>query len=282
MKRRKSDRECRASEAAERLVDYYGITRPAEIRLVDIAMDRGVFVHSAPLKGMDGFLLRKGSKGIIRVRSGIRLVGQRRFVVAHELGHWELHSDLSQAWVATAEDINDYGGSAAELEANAFASTLLMPPKLFDPMAHDVRLSFQAVAKLAEEFQTTITAAAVRLIEATRRDWYVVFSQGDVIKWFRSSPHGTGQFVKPGARVPEQSLANQTAFADELSPGLREVAASTWFPCLKRASGLELYEQSVVLTEDAYTITLLSLVSRPSLGRRATLAARVDEVGCGR
>lgn len=58
-----------ASLAAEKLIDYYGIRCAADIRLEEIAMDRGVFVHRGPLSGMDGFLLRQGGRGFVRVNA---------------------------------------------------------------------------------------------------------------------------------------------------------------------------------------------------------------------
>lgn len=245
--------------AAERLIDYYGISAPEQIKLEQIAMDRGVFVHKGKLSGMDGFLLRKGSRGFVRVRESITSIGQRRFVIGHELGHWELHAGVSQAWLCTSNDIHDYGGSDVELQANAFSSALLMPPALFQPRC-TVGLSFKVIQKLALEFRTSLMASALRFVHFSNEDCYVVFSQDDKVRWFRRSLRGSEQFIWPGSAINDDSFAYSASFDDEPSPEPAEVPVGAWFPKLKHSTGIELYEQSVVLTEDGLVMSLLILV----------------------
>lgn len=257
MGRSKSDLEFSAALAAENLIDYYGINSPEQIRLEEIAMDRGVFVHSGALSGMDGFLLRKGHRGFVRVRQSIPSVGQRRFVIGHELGHWELHSGISQAWLCTSKDIHDYGGSDVEMEANAFSSALLMPSKLFRPRCTEP-LSFNLIESLANEFRTSLMASALRFVHFSREDCYVVFSSDDKVLWFRASPHGSAQFITPGRRLSDQSLAYSVDFDDEPN-GAEEVPVKAWFPKLG-GDGNEVYEESVMLTEDGLVMTLLIIV----------------------
>lgn len=259
MTRTLNDREFSASIAAEKLIDYYGIRCAADIRLNEIAMDRGVFVHSGPLSGMDGFLLRKGRHGFVRVRESIASVGQRRYVIGHELGHWELHAGISQAWLTTSQDIHDYGGSEVELEANAFSSALLMPTRLFSPRCSQA-FSFQTVKSLADEFRTSLTASTIRFVHFSDEDCYVVFSQADKVKWFRRSPLGSEQFIWPGSDVSDESLAYSVDFEDVPGPELVEVPVGAWFPKLANTQGTELFEQSIMLTEDGLVMSLLVLV----------------------
>lgn len=259
MKRTANDREFSASLAAEKLIDYYGIRQATDIRLEEIAMDRGVFVHRGALSGMDGFLLRKGHRGLVRVRESIASVGQRRYVIGHELGHWELHAGISQAWLCTSQDIHDYGGSEVELEANAFSSSLLMPSRLFQPRCSQA-LSFQAIKSLADEFRTSLMASAIRFVHFSNEDCYVVFSQDDKVKWFRRCPRGSEQFIWPGENLSDESLAYLVEFDDEPTPELTEVPIGAWFPKLSNVQGMELFEQSVMLTEDGLVMSLLVLV----------------------
>ena len=111
----------RAGGAAFKLSREYGFAHPRDIRLEDIAMDRGVLVIVGGISGCEGRLVRKGKKGIIRVSDAIPEVGRQRFAIAHELGHWELH-DSTQWFVCSAADLRDYERSAIETEANTFAS----------------------------------------------------------------------------------------------------------------------------------------------------------------
>jgi len=258
MKKTTADLEFSASLAAERLIDYYGIRSASDIRLEEIAIDRGVFVHRGPLSGMDGFLLRKGNRGFVRVRQSISSLGQRRYVIGHELGHWELHVCVSQAWLCTSQDIHDYGGSTVELEANAFSSALLMPSRLFQPRCNEA-FSFQTVKSLADEFRTSLMASAIRFVQFSNEDCYVVFSQADKVKWFRRSPCGSEQFIWPGTDLSDESLAYNVDFLDE-PLAMTKVPVRAWFPNERNLEGFELFEQSIMLTEDGLVMSLLVLI----------------------
>lgn len=107
-------------------------------------------MRKAKLTGCLARLVRQGKRGIIRTKSGIREDGRRRFAIAHELGHWFLHEKESQVFVCTAEQMRDYKGSPVEVEANLFASELLMPTCLFRPLADNATPSLRrSVACLA-------------------------------------------------------------------------------------------------------------------------------------
>ena len=116
----------RAKAAAFKLSKRYGFLHPAQMTLEDIAWDRGVVIAPGSLDGSEARLVRKGKRGIIRVRAGAGEVGRRRFGIAHELGHWEQHEE-SQWLACSAADLRDYKKSPEEAEANTFAAELLMP-----------------------------------------------------------------------------------------------------------------------------------------------------------
>ena len=90
---------------ATRLWNLYGFETSADLVLEDLALAMGVVVLDGNLQAADAWLVRKGDKGIIRVRNTIPESGRRRFAVAHELGHWSLHKSLSQLLSCTSEDM---------------------------------------------------------------------------------------------------------------------------------------------------------------------------------
>ena len=158
-----------------------------------------------------------------------------------------------------AQDIHDYGGSPVELEANAFSSSLLMPRALFQPQCCQA-LSFHAIKTLAEDFRTSLMASAIRFVQFSNEDCYVVFSENDKVKWFKRSPRGSEMFIWPGAEISDESLAYDVAFGDEPATELTEVPVGAWFPKVADADGIELFEQSVMLTEYGLIMSLLVLV----------------------
>jgi IrrE N-terminal-like domain len=101
---------------------------------------------------------------LIRVKEDILEPGRKRFAIAHDMGHWLLHKNVSQVLACTSEDmVAKYKASAPEIEANYFAAELLMPEKLFAPRIDRASLSVRLIKDLAADFQTTLTATAIRL-----------------------------------------------------------------------------------------------------------------------
>ena len=94
-----------AEGEAEWLWKLYGLTKPDDLILEDIAFARGVIVIEGPLEKMEARLVRSGDKGLIRIRHNISNRGQKRFAIAHELGHWELHKKKSQFFACTSDEI---------------------------------------------------------------------------------------------------------------------------------------------------------------------------------
>lgn len=111
------------------------------------------------------------------------LAGQR-FTLAHELGHILLgHGNSDTEWEvgegAPAEDCR-------EVEANQFASKLLLPKQLFKRDMRGLPTTFAAIGELAGRYDVSLTAAAIRSAHLTdefcaligshtcpRRDWFV-------------------------------------------------------------------------------------------------------------
>jgi Zn-dependent peptidase ImmA (M78 family) len=116
-------------------------------------------------KGLDGSLMRSGRHGIIGYRRDIPEPGRIAFTIAHELGHWELHPNHSQAIACTAGDIAAYKGTGIEQEANAFAAELLMPTPMLAQSLRYASATIQKAAEVASTYGTSLTAAVIRVVE---------------------------------------------------------------------------------------------------------------------
>jgi Zn-dependent peptidase ImmA (M78 family) len=205
-----SSQASKAVAAAEglRVWNLYGFKTPTDLVLEDLAFAMGVLVVCGRLENCDARLLRKGERGLIRVSDAISEPGRRRFAIAHELGHWELHKNVSQAVACTSEDmVKKYKASPEEVEANYFASSLLMPEPLFGPRCDGKRPSVELVRTLADEFGTSLTATAIRIVELSQDYCAVVFSENGRVRWFRASEAFEGAFWQdPGSRLPATSV----------------------------------------------------------------------------
>ena len=175
----------RALARARRVVREYGLVSPSAIDIEAIAFDLGLLVHYAPLTGAAARLLRKGSRGVIRVSSRIDIAGQQRFCVAHELGHFLLHASQERLSQCTSEDMLPWrGATGLEPEANAFAAELLMPEELFRGYASGRKPALSMAESLAEAFQTTMTATLYRYVELGVSVCALVVSQNGSILFF--------------------------------------------------------------------------------------------------
>lgn len=239
-----------AFAAAANLWDLYGLTRPADLVLEDLAYAMGVFVVEAPLDSAEARLVRRGKRGLIRVRQDIAEVGRKRFATAHELGHWVLHERISQVLACTSEDmVKQYKASEPEIEASYFASALLMPEKLFRPMIRGQLPAFDVIKQLALTFNTSITATAVRFVELSTEYCAVVISEGDRIRWGRASEGLEEAFrLEPGSPLPEMSAAAAAFAGADTNDGPREIDISTW---VRQDDAGDLELETDIICEDA-------------------------------
>src|SRR5688572_13375498 len=109
----------RAAAEALRLWKLYGLESPRDLILEDLAMARGILVMDGKLDSAAARLVRSGDSGIARISDRIREPGRRKFAIAHEIGHWELHKKQSHLLACTDEDmLARYGASPLEVEAS--------------------------------------------------------------------------------------------------------------------------------------------------------------------
>jgi Zn-dependent peptidase ImmA (M78 family) len=175
------------STRAEEIIRNLQIREPAEIQVMEIAMERGAFVRERHLDGSEARLIRKGGLGIITVNSGIPEEGRKRFAIAHELGHFELHA-VSQLILCTEEDMYVWNeNKAQEIEANEFAASILMPKDIFTQYFKRGQPNMEVVKDLAGKFTTTLTATALRYIQLSLEPCAVVISRDGIIKWYKKS-----------------------------------------------------------------------------------------------
>lgn len=215
---------------AEHIWAIYGISKPDELCLEDVAFERGIIVTEGPLEKMDARLVRSGNKGLIRINQNIPYVGQKRFAIAHELGHWQLHDKISQFFACTSDDmVASYKRSPQEGEANIFAASLLMPYNLFRVHANNKKFSIQTISDLAEYFITSLTATAIRYVDLNDDYIAIVCSEAGKIKWWRGSDCFENKFwMTPGTKLSTNTIAGSLFFNNHKSEDSEEVDIKAW------------------------------------------------------
>jgi hypothetical protein len=247
----------RAEGAAWRLTQDYCLDTPGPTPVEDIAMDHGIVCLEANLTGCLARLVRKGNRGIIRTKTGIRELGRKRFAIAHELGHWFLHEAESQYFVCTAEQMREYMGSPLEVEANIFASELLMPTFLFRPLAQDASPCLESVSDLSARFVTSLTATGMKFVDINRHECVLLLSSNGKVVWSKQKGARSGLLIEKGMPLHQDSLARYVSEPMGKS-GPTPVAPDVWISENWHGREIEVTEQSWML--DGYNSVMSLLV----------------------
>jgi Zn-dependent peptidase ImmA (M78 family) len=198
-----------------RVLADLGIKDPDDIDIEAIAAHYDCFVRDGGLSGADGRVYANDKRAIIRVRKDITDIGRRRYIIAHEFGHVRHKHNLTLSFCSDT-DMARYESGDAEVEANAFASELLMPHKMLKPLLEGGAPSFEVVEELLQIFRTSFTATAIRLVDLAEDPCAVVWSHGGRIKWSVRSP-ATSWFIPWGEKLSTYTHAS-SAFRGLIVP----------------------------------------------------------------
>ena len=250
----------KAKLTAADLVKNLGIVSPDQISIEDIAMARGVYVREGTIAGADSWLIRQGKSGLIRVSSSIPMKGRKRFAIGHELGHWELHQGLSQAFLCVEGDLAGYTRSAPEIEANVFSSELLMPSALYGPLCQRGDPDLEVVYALSDIFQTTRTASAMRFVEETKHTCVLIFSDSGSVCWWKKKESWKDFWIEVPDSIPEFSFAHDCLTRKCSMSRMRNVDPKLWLGNLPDDKSVEVHEQSTRLGDNPWVLTLLWII----------------------
>ena len=200
-----------------------GITRPDEIDIDVIAYTCGATTRDAELTGCEAALVGKGDKAIITVRRQSSQA-RRRFSIGHELGHW-MRDRGNVSFSCRKSDVSAIS-RGRERRANEFASELLLPAYLFDPLAQDRSLDLETVRDLADTFRTSSTATAIKLVRRGSYPAVLASYKRGRREWFIPSD------TVPSAFTPLESLEQSTGTANAhgtAAQGTGDICADRWF-----------------------------------------------------
>lgn len=238
-----------ARQHAQNLIDAFAIEDPAEILVKEMAICRGARVHHARL---DGYLGRRVRRHLT-VDSTIREPGRERFTLAHELGHYELHPEDSSC--DEQHIFRSRGQTPQEREANAFASELLMPTSLFVPRCRQSVPNIELVRSMSRDFQTSLTATAMRIIETSPYPCALFLSSDKKILWSKVPK----PFYRHQVKARRGALSGLSALRhfrfDERAAEAQLSPAAAWFENFPEE--FELMEQSFFIRTYGKVLTMV-------------------------
>ena len=211
------------------LLDDLAIAKPEEIEVEVIAQHCGATVRYEPLQGCEAQIIGAGDRAIIGVKEDAPRARQR-FSAAHELGHWMRDRGKLAGFTCTAKSfVSEWsreGKDNPEKRANRFAAELLLPEKMFAPDARGREITFATVSDLAERYETSLTATAIRLVELGSFPAMLICTEKGRRRWFARGRDLAKLW--PVEHVQPHSVAYELGRGLSVDQRAVEVPASAW------------------------------------------------------
>lgn len=223
--------------------------------------DHIVEVGKANIPGFEGglFYIEERAGWVLLYNENITSAGRIRFTKAHELGHYLLHREKQTEFRCTQGDMLHWSGDVnVEMQADEFASHLLMPLTHFRDGLGDGAVDFHQLGEKSDTFGVSLTAAALRWVKSTAASAVLILSKDGFMDWAVPSDRAlkNGAFFRTKASPCEIPGASLTA-AGTTERGGQQVGAAVWFPHADSAAKLK--ELTIVCDNYGSTLTILCL-----------------------
>lgn len=223
---------------AQKILAEFGIDNIQEIDLSDLLYARGIILQEKLLRNSDGRIVFGKTSAVITINSGISYLGRKRFTMAHELGHFEMHHNVNTHLNDNTASLEYYKSGHQETEANEFATELLMPKNLFKQRIMGKKFSPSLLRELAEYFNTSLTSVAFRYLDIGNHPLFIFHSYNNKVMYWKCSQYylEPDNFIKVKdlnkLPVPTDSVAGEY-FNDKIKYSGREevqtIFKDVWF-----------------------------------------------------
>lgn len=220
--------------------------------------------------GFEGGLVTDANK-----HSGVILYNQasppkrRRFTIAHELGHFLMPSHLPDAngrLLCSQSDMFLLGVDEQdrrrrmEVEANRFASLILLPPSSFRRDANQSKdPDLRHIAALSEQYKVSMEAVSRAYVTYRAEPVGVIVTQyGRVLRLYRDDRRFPFITVPSNSPVPQRSLLVRRNHQQRAVSEIDETDAGVWVDVQRGSRAPTLYEQ-VYLQGQGFALIMLSL-----------------------
>ena len=219
-----------AKANAKKLLNEFYIDEPGKIDLYAIAGLENIFIEERELALCEGELVYKNGIGIISVDASLKEYSQKKFTIAHELGHYFNSGKKEGSYFCSGLDIRGVRQSYnAEIDANDFASELLMPEDWFISFTKGKKFNKELLSGTAGYFNVSLSACAMRYAELGGHPVAVILSKDYVVKWSRINKYFPFKFIRTGSKVSPSSNAYDLSLDKITSAEEDTILADAWF-----------------------------------------------------
>ena len=229
---------------AKQLLSNCGLDEITDLEMDLFVAGLDAMLIEEPLSNCDGKIIFGDKRAIIKIDSKIQFIERKRFVTAHEIGHLIMHRNM-QLPDDTFFNFNIIAGmektlknGKQELEANEFASELLMPEKLL-------------IKQLAERFKVSLTATLFRYLQFDLHPICIVFIENGKVKYWKKSEDlkvwlgDYNRLPPPSDSVAMEYIQKDYAFVYKLEEKVQTINKSTWFNLNEDDEDTDFYEYCI-------------------------------------
>jgi Zn-dependent peptidase ImmA (M78 family) len=205
------------------------ISNLRNVAIEDIYAIKGILYEEAILVGSQARIVSTPNFSKITLSSTLTYKNQKRFAQAHELGHYEMHRAAKVICDNEKSFLEYHQKGGQEVEANEFASELLMPRKPFKDYVANKTFNLDLIREVADYFETSITSTSIKYADFGHENVAIVFSQDGRVKWVKINQNLPLQFIQVGLPVPVYSVVSDFYKSRSLPKGPVAIDAFVWF-----------------------------------------------------
>lgn len=255
-------RENELSELADFIANQYcpkGIIDPTIIaKAKQISYCYGQYKNS-----FDGLIEYEAGSFHIYINSKDINSPRTRFTFAHELGHYFIDEHrnalLDGKTPSHPSHTNFSSKNPVEIEADFFASSLLMPESRIKQDCFRQKFNFELIEKISQKYNTSITATILKLMTLDHHPIMIVCSINNNIKWFKHTHDFPFKWLKkPNGIVPKDSLAGEYFRTRKKHDKTVPVAADDWFEYVpERDYDRYFYEKCIYADKHNFVLSII-------------------------
>ena len=137
------------------------------INIVQLCSTLGIDLVFSDKLHNDGYIYCNGGTRIIFINSKILNTHRKKFIIAHEIGHYMLHNDTHLQGCNNIYDTFEryHIYEEKEYEANYFASELLLPKgKVIENLSNNP-ITFDLISRIAFDYDVSMKLTSIKSVE---------------------------------------------------------------------------------------------------------------------
>ncbi len=189
-----------------------------------------------------------------------------RFTLAHELGHYlidEHRCALEMGLAPSHPSFTNFSSdNEVELEADFFASSLLIPKSRMLKDLCRRKFSFNLIEELATKYQTSITATLIKFASIGNHPIMIICSINEKISWFKYSEDFPFKYINalPGFKVPINTSVGEFFYKNGIksTDEFEIVYAEDWFTLYYDSDyGRKFYEHCIYSDSNKFVLSVI-------------------------